>query len=66
MLHGTIGMIMVAVFVIGVLGVVFYAVFELTPFASHSDHYRDPVTHERRFADSPHLETRDEFEQRGR
>ena len=51
------------VFVVGVLTLVAYVVFELTPFARHSETFRDPRTL-RRIGTSPHLETRDEFEHR--
>jgi hypothetical protein len=47
--------VVVVVFVIAVLSLVGYAIFEMTPLARHSDHYRDPVTGKRRW-DSPHLE----------
>jgi hypothetical protein len=53
--------VMAAVLV--VLAVVGYAIFELTPFAHHVDRYRDPRTGKRSF-ESPHLETRGEFEDR--
>jgi len=59
----TIAVVVVMVVVLSVLAVVGYALFELTPFARHSDYYRDPLTGQRRF-ESPHLETRDEFELR--
>jgi len=49
--------------VVAVLAFVFYVAFELTPFATHGDTYRDRVSGKRRF-ESPHLETRDEFEHR--
>jgi hypothetical protein len=55
--------VVVIVFVVLVLAVVGYRLFALTPFAHHTDHYRDPGTGKRRF-ESPHLETWDEFEQR--
>jgi hypothetical protein len=42
-------------FVVAVLGVVGYALFELTPLARHVDRYRDPRTGERRLK-SPHLD----------
>ena len=42
-------------FVIAVLLVAGYAFFELSPFASHRDHYRDPATGERRWT-PPNLE----------
>jgi hypothetical protein len=49
------------VFVFGVLAVVAYGLFELSPFARHVEPFRDPRTGRRRW-ESPHLETRDEFE----
>ena len=55
--------LVVMLVVLAVLAVVAYGVFELTPFAHHVDRYRDPLTGRRPF-ESPHLETRDEFEQR--
>ena len=36
----------VLVFVIGVVAVVTWCLFEMSPFARHEDVYRDPVTHE--------------------
>ena len=42
-------------FVIAVLLVVGYAIFEVTPLGRHSDHYRNPVTGKRRW-DPPNLE----------
>jgi hypothetical protein len=48
-------------FVLVVLAVVAYGLFELSPFARHVDQLRDPRTGRRRW-ESPHLETRDEFE----
>jgi hypothetical protein len=53
------------VFVFGVLAVVGYGLFELSPLARHVDKFRDPRTGRRRW-ESPHLETRDEFERRAR
>jgi len=47
--------IIVIAFVVAVLAVAAYAIFEMTPFAKHSDHYRDPVTGERR-GKSPRLD----------
>jgi hypothetical protein len=47
--------IIVLLFVVGVLATVAYAVFEVTPFAKHKDHYRDPETGERRW-ESPYLD----------
>jgi hypothetical protein len=49
------------VFVLGVLVFIAYGVFELTPFARHSDRLRDPHTG-RRLGESPHMETRDDYE----
>jgi hypothetical protein len=47
--------IIVIAFVALVLGLVGYALFELTPLANHADHYRDPRTGRRRW-ESPHLD----------
>jgi hypothetical protein len=60
---GASGTVIVLIFVVAVLAVCAYALFELSPFARHADRYRDPVTH-RLLGQSPHLETRDEFERR--
>jgi len=60
---GALGTVIVLLFVVAVLAVCAYALFELSPFARHADQFRDPVTH-RLPGQSPHLETRDEFEQR--
>jgi hypothetical protein len=46
----------VVVFVIGVLALVVYALYECTPFAHHDNPYRDSFTGRRR--ESPHV---DEF-----
>ena len=48
-------LIIVFAFVISVLGVVGFTLFEMSPFAHHSDHYRDAETRKRRF-DSPRLD----------
>ena len=48
-------------FVLAVLGLVAYALFESSPFARHLDQFRDRRTG-RRLSESPHLEMRDEFE----
>jgi hypothetical protein len=45
----------VMAFVIGVLAVVGFALFEATPFPRRDNPYRDPGTHRRRF-ESPHLD----------
>ena len=37
----------VIVFVVSVLALAGYALFELSPFAQHADHYRDPNTGKR-------------------
>ena len=47
--------IVVGVFVVGVLAVVAFTLFEMSPFARHSDRYRDPVTGTRT-SDSPRLD----------
>ncbi len=44
----------VFVFVVGVLAVVAYALFEVSPFAHHVNEYRDPRTGKR--LESPHLD----------
>ncbi len=48
-------------FFFAVLALVVYALFELSPFARHSEALRDAFAG-RRTGESPHLETRDEFE----
>ncbi len=55
--------ILAIAFVLGVLAFVAYGFFEVSPFAHHADQFRDPRTG-RRTGESPHLETRDEFEHR--
>jgi hypothetical protein len=57
----TLWIIVTLVFVLAVLGVVAYALYELSPFARHAEQFRDPRTGRRRW-ESPHLETRDEYE----
>jgi hypothetical protein len=47
--------VIVFVFVVLVLGTVAFALFELTPFARHKDHYRDPQTG-KRLTESPHVD----------
>lgn len=47
--------IVVFAFVFAVLAVVAYALFELSPFARHSDSFRDPRTGARRW-ESPRLD----------
>jgi hypothetical protein len=42
-------------FVLAVLCVVAYALFELSPFAHHADQFRDPRTGTRKWQ-SPHLD----------
>jgi len=51
----TIFIVAVIVFVLVVLALVAYALFEVTPLAHHADHYRDPRTGKRRW-ESPNLE----------
>ena len=48
-------------FVLATLGVVAYAC--IAPFRHHAEQFRDQRTG-RRVGESPHLETRDEFEHR--
>ena len=47
--------VIATVFVLSVLALVAYALFELSPFARHVDRFRDSRTGERRGA-SPHLD----------
>lgn len=47
--------IFVVAFVLGVWAVVAYALFKLSPFARHSDHFRDPRTGAR-IGKSPRLD----------
>jgi hypothetical protein len=47
--------IAVFAFVFGVLGVVAYALFEVSPFAHHAESFRDPRTGKRRW-ESPRLD----------
>jgi hypothetical protein len=47
--------IIVFLFVAGVLAIAVFALFELTPFARHSDRFRDPRTGER-LSESPRLD----------
>jgi hypothetical protein len=42
-------------FVVAVLLVVAFSLFELSPFGRHTDHYRNPITRKRRW-DPPNLE----------
>lgn len=48
------GTAIVIVFVLAVLGVVAYALFEMSPFAHHRDSYRDQFGH-LHTEDSPHI-----------
>jgi hypothetical protein len=47
--------VLVFVFVVGVLAVVGYALYESTPLPRRANPYRDSLTGQRRFP-SPHLE----------
>jgi hypothetical protein len=47
--------VIVFIFVIGVLGTVAFALFEITPFARHRDRFRDPRTG-KRLGESPRLD----------
>ena len=55
--------VVVIAIVLLVLAAVTYALFELSPFARHPDEYRNAQTR-KRLRESPHLESRDEFERR--
>jgi hypothetical protein len=50
-----IGTIVVMVFVLGTLAVLGYALFELSPWARHTDEFRDPKTG-KRVGDAPRLD----------
>ena len=50
-----VGLVITVVFVVVVLAIVGLALFEMSPFARHKDHYRDPETGRRRF-ESPRLD----------
>jgi hypothetical protein len=52
---GTVFTIVVLVLVAAVIGAIALALFAMSPFARHKDHYRDPDTGERRW-ESPNLE----------
>jgi hypothetical protein len=47
--------ILVVVFVVSVLGVAGYALFKMSPMATHAERFRDPRTG-KRLTDSPHLD----------
>jgi hypothetical protein len=47
--------VVVLAFVLAVLALVVYVLFELSPFAHHADRFRDPRTGKRRW-ESPHLD----------
>ena len=51
----TVYLVVVMIFVFAVLAAAGYALFEMSPFARHPDHYRDPVTH-KRIGQSPRLD----------
>jgi len=57
------GIIVVILFVVAVVAVAVVALGGMSPFARHSDNYRDTSGH-LLVESSPHLETRDEFERR--
>jgi hypothetical protein len=52
---GTLFMIIVLAFVVTVLAVIAFGLFELTPFARDSEPFRDFLTGRRRW-ESPHLD----------
>ena len=56
------GAVMATAFVLVVLGAIAYWLF-VAPFRRHPDQFRDSETG-KRVGESPHLETRDEFEHR--
>jgi hypothetical protein len=56
------GLVLTMAFVLVVLGVIAYWLL-VAPFRSHQEQFRDPRTGQR-VGESPHLETRDEFEHR--
>jgi hypothetical protein len=58
----TLWIIIATAFVLAVLGAVVYAIL-IAPFGHHSEQFRD-LRSGRRLGESPHLETRDEFEHR--
>ena len=47
--------VIVGVFVVGVLAAAAYTLFAMSPFAAHTDRYRDPVSG-KRSSDSPRLD----------
>ena len=49
---GMVGTVIVMVVVFGILAVVAYALFELSPFAQHEDRYHEPGQRQQ----SPHLD----------
>jgi hypothetical protein len=53
--------VLAMVFVLGVLAFIAYGLFEVSPWGRHSDPLRDPQNG-KRCGESPHLETRDEYE----
>lgn len=57
----TLWTVIATVFVLAALAFLAYGLFEVTPLARHADRLRDPTTGKRRW-ESPHLETRDEYE----
>jgi hypothetical protein len=52
---GIVFTLIVVCFVVAVLGAAAFALFEISPFGRHSDHYRNLVTGKRRW-DPPNLE----------
>ena len=55
--------LVVIVIAFAIVAVVLFGLFEMTPFAHHTNPYRDARSGVRLW-ESPHLETRDEFEHR--
>ncbi len=61
-------LILVFAFVLSVLGLVGFTIFEISPFGRHTDHFRDPETGKRRVRQSAaatEATTRDSFNCRG-
>jgi hypothetical protein len=55
--------LVVIIIVFAIVAVVFFGLYEMTPFAHHTNPYREPRSGKRLW-ESPHLETRDEFDHR--
>ena len=51
----TVAMVIALAFVVTTVAAAVVALFEMSPFGRHSDHYRDPLTGKRRW-EAPNLE----------